>query len=263
MNSLPGPVFLLATGGRTGSTLVQRLILSTRQVMMWGEHGGILLPRLRELFLQVEEWNQKTYDHDALVDFRKSPQNSWAANINPGAPFFFAACRAFLDASLGAAARETGFPRWGFKEIRYGATEALALQRLYPHARFVFLTRNPVDCLRSIKAAGWYEQDFAANPFSFLQEWSRISGELADVQPKLQHACLIRYEDLVSEPEKTVGRIAHTIGVPVNAFDLSVLGQKLRGSESAPLALDQADIEALRQPLVQEQASRFGYPLPV
>jgi hypothetical protein len=262
MTNLTGPVFLLAGGGRTGSTLAQRLVLSTRQVMMWGEHGGILLPQLRELFRQIDERNKNAGGYNKLPLYRTNPKAVWVANMNPDPAFFIAGCRAFLDQSLGAAARQMGYSRWGFKEIRYGSAEALTLQRLFPRASFILLVRNPADCLRSIKGTDWYAKDYGADPAVFLEEWSRLSGELAEVQARLQRACLVRYEDLVSAPAAAVDVIARTIGVPASAFDLSVLEKVMRGPAAASESLGKADIEALLQPGLQSLASQFGYPRP-
>lgn len=259
MDNSTGPVFLLAGGGRTGSTLVQRLILSTRQVMMWGEHGGVLIPQLRALVKQIDAWNKSEGGCDMLTEYRKTPDNSWVANMNPEATFFMTACQAFLYQSLGVPAQKMGYSRWGFKEIRYGATEALALQKLFPYASFIFLVRNPANCLRSIKATEWYAKDHSAEPTIFLDKWARFSGELAEVQPRLQRACLVRYEDLISDPDSTINTIAHTIGIPASAFNRSILNKVLRGSDSAPAMLEPRDIAALQQPQIQSVAGKFDY----
>lgn len=259
MKHLQGPVFLFSSGGRTGSTLVQRLLLSTRHVMMWGEHGGKLLPALQELFRQIDAWNRDNFGYDMLSEYRKNPDNSWVANMNPDRLFFMSGCRALLDQSLGAPARELGFERWGFKEIRYGDAEALNLQNLFPRASFVFLVRHPESCLRSIKSTDWYAKDFNACPGSFLAEWARLGKALSDVQCNLQRACLLRYEDIIAQPSTAVERIAHTTGIPANAFDLSVLDKVLRGSKLAPASLEEVDMAALQLPEVKQTAAQLGY----
>lgn len=255
-----GPVFLLAGGGRTGSTLIQRLIISTRQVMVWGEHGGLIVPQLRRLFLQTHAWIDQAYGYGMLEEFRTDGANAWVANINPEAAYLQAGCRAFFEQYLGAAARSMGYPRWGFKEIRYGADEVRTLQALFPRASFVFLVRNPASCLRSIKAADWYGKEYQADPAQFLAEWSSVSGGLASIYPDCRNACLLRYEDAVANPAATVSILAKTIRVPVSAFDLSVFGKKQRGNTVPPAELDEADLRALHAPDVLGVAEMLGYP---
>lgn len=254
-----GPVFLLAGGGRTGSTLIQRLIISSGEIMLWGEHGGIILPQLRKLFNQLNAWCDKANSQTHLSDFRASSHAAWMPNINPEPPFMLAGCRAFLEQSLGVAARNMGYKRWGFKEIRYGAEEVRMLQALFPRACFIFLVRNPVSCLKSIKATQWYESDYQSDPVRFLADWSRVSGSLRSIQPACTRSCLVRYEDAISSPAATAEKIAETIGVPVDHLDLSVFEQKRRGKAAEPAMLDEQDQRALQDPVVLEISEKLGY----
>lgn len=254
-----GPVFLLAGGGRTGSTLLQRLIISTRQVLMWGEHGGMLLPHLRKLAGQAHSWIEEANGYRMLDEFEADAHNAWVPNLNPEPASLRSASRAFLEQYLGASARKMGYARWGFKEIRYGAEDVRMLQTLFPQASFVFLVRNPVSCLRSIKATQWYAKDHDASPAVFLEEWARTSGSLAGIHPKCRRACLVRYEDAVSNPSATARAIAQTIDVPFEAFDLSVFDRRLRGKASSPATLEAPDWQALQAPNVVSVAEALGY----
>ena len=42
MNDSYSPIFIFTTGWRTGSTLLQRLITSSGETLIWGESGGAL-----------------------------------------------------------------------------------------------------------------------------------------------------------------------------------------------------------------------------
>lgn len=254
-----GPVFLLAGGGRTGSTLLQRLILSTRQVLVWGEHGGMLLPNLRKLAAQAHSWIEEANGYRMLDEFKADSHNAWVPNLNPEPASLRSASRAFLEQYLGASARKLGYARWGFKEIRYGAEDVRMLQTLFPRASFVFLVRNPLSCLRSIKATQWYAKDHNASPVAFLEEWSRLSGSLAGIYPECRRACLVRYEDAIDDPSATAQAIAQTIDVPVEAFDLSVFERRLRGKAASPATLDAQDWLALKAPSVVSVAEKLGY----
>lgn len=254
------PVFLLAGGGRTGSTLIQRLIVSTGRVLVWGEHGGFLLPQLAALIEQTGQWVADVYGDRMREDFLAGTGDGWIANMNPVQSAFQSGIRGFLDHSLGATAHAMGYPRWGFKEIRYGAAEALLLQALYPGARFVLLVRNPVSCLRSIKAMGWYGSDFRSDPAIFLGQWAKITAGLMDVLPLLGNACFLRYEDAVSDPDATIDRMGAVIGVPASSFDRTVLDSVLRGHAPAPVPISDEDRRALDASAIRSLASRVGYP---
>jgi len=51
------PIFLLGTG-RSGTTLLQRIINSAEDVIIWGEHGGFLSQVSEAYFFNIKEINQ-------------------------------------------------------------------------------------------------------------------------------------------------------------------------------------------------------------
>lgn len=51
-------------------------------------------------------------------------------------------------------AQEFDYPRHGFKETRCDVNTVCQLQTLFPDARFVFLVRDPLDVILSIKRRG-------------------------------------------------------------------------------------------------------------
>jgi len=72
------PVFVLAAGWRSGSTLMQRLVASTGEIFMWGEpydHAALVM-RLAESLLPIgQRWPPK----DAIVD---GAAYLYLANVN-------------------------------------------------------------------------------------------------------------------------------------------------------------------------------------
>lgn len=253
-----GPVFLICGGGRTGSTMVERLLVSTRQVLVWGEHGGILIRQLRALMEGMQTW-MRVKARGQFARFLKEGYNAWIPNMNPEPVAFSAACRAFLETSLGQPARALGYPRWGFKEIKYGKPAILFLQELYPDAGFIFLIRNPLDCLKSIKSTGWYPSDYGASPETFLNEWTRITVDLLDLENQCPNAALVRYEDLLTKPEECLLRIAKAVGIAPEAFDRAMFESKERGTTKAPVALTDEDWQAVETTKLADVAKRAGY----
>jgi Sulfotransferase family len=94
------------------------------------------------------------------------------------------------------------FQRWGFKEVRLGATEATLLHWRYPKAKFVFLARNPYDCYRSLSASGWHHlyhsrPDIRVDSAAVLaRHWNRIALSWSEL-PADFPAFRIKYEDLI------------------------------------------------------------------
>lgn len=252
------PVFLLSAGGRTGSTLLQRLIISTREVLVWGEHEGCYMAAVEQLLARLHDLHggRSQDQYAALVE---QGAQAWVANVNPPFSHALEGARALFLASLGRPALELGFPRWGFKEIRYGGTSALGLRTLFPAARFVIGVRNPAAALRSIKATGWYGKDHQYDPGRFLGKWADLAGGLLDALPQLGPALLVRHEDLLDPQEASLASLGAHLGIDPGRFDRTVFGKVLRGISGPPAELDLADRAALGQPAVLAVAERLGY----
>jgi len=252
------PVFVLSAGGRTGSTLVQRLFISTKQILVWGEHNGLLVRGLGEVTRGMANWS--AYQGRGQLEYLdRHGYQGFIPNVNPGAAVFATATRRFFEESLGKEACRRGYRRWGFKEIRYGRDEALFLQDLYPDAAFVLLFRNPRDCLRSIKSTAWYGRDFGGDPRKFLQNWSRLSSELLGAAERLRRCCLVRYEHLVEDHEGHIGRLARLAGIGEDLFDRAVFADPARGSAGPPRQLGAAEIAALASRKLRRVAEKLGY----
>lgn len=257
------PVFVLAGGRRTGSTLVQRLLISSGKIMIWGEHDGVLVRHLYQLAAGMQQWLKSGVGAlRQLQEFRQQGYNCWIPNMCPPMNHFEDGCRALLEQSLGAPARAMGYERWGFKEVRYGAGAARFLQALYPEAGFVLLVRDPRSCLHSIKATQWGDRvALQEGPLPFLKEWARISGELADLQPKLKRAVLVRYEDVLAQSAPALEGIAKVAGIPLPEIKVAdVLGYREGGPRKrVQVEFSPGDEEALRHPDVVRVAARLGY----
>ena len=110
---------------------------------------------------------------------------------------------AFFDRWLGEPARELGYTRWGFKEVRLGASEAILLRWLYPNAKFIILSRHPYDCYRSLVDSNWhvcwdrYSNTVMNSAVSFARIWNQMAVSWSQL-PAGFPCVFIRYEDLIS-----------------------------------------------------------------
>lgn len=200
------PIFLFSTGMRTGSTLLQRILITDSRLLLWGEPMGEMdiAGRIAQMVGDcmnpafMDSWQrQPELDSRQLV-------KSWTALLHPSTDNFRLGLRNFFDTWLGQPARQNGFARWGFKEVRLDATAAVLLHWLYPSAKFILLTRHPFDCYRSFADAGWKIPNFVRYPdsrvdsaASLAREWNRIAMSWSEL-PAGFPSMLIKYEDLIS-----------------------------------------------------------------
>lgn len=197
------PIFLLSTGWRAGSTLLQRILVTDPRLLLWGEPLGemALVSRIAEMLsnpmspLKLKTWGTQV---DA-----NSPglATSWIATLYPSADYLRAALRGLIDEWLAKSARDRGFARWGFKECRLAATEATLLHWLYPNAKFVLISRHPYDCYKSLADARWspyyrYPDMRVDSAVTFARHWNRLATSWSDLPAEFP--CFhVKYEDLV------------------------------------------------------------------
>jgi hypothetical protein len=254
------PVFVFGCGWRTGSTLLQRLLCSHPEIHIWGENHG-MLNLLHQAAATVKGYETIAERHfDA---YRRTGTDAWIPMMNPPTEHFDHGLRALLEAYYGAPALQMGKPRWGFKEVRYGAELAAFLQTLFPGARFLALVRHPANCLASARAThtlflkkGLLAQ--VGGPDAFLRHWANLAHSF--LHPPAGTALLpLRYEDVVSEAATAVKRIAEFLAVDSRELDQQVFNVRQRGWLGREPRLTAEDRNALTQEWLWEIAEQYGY----
>lgn len=152
------PIFVISIG-RSGSTLIQRLLNCSPLLTIWGEHGGYL-EGFANAFFHIQDSEHNTYNmnlgyrkRDLVIGELAAPGLSipWIQPI--AASDLFHIHRDLLR-SIFCTSLPKGI-RWGFKEIKYGKRVMRYLISLFPRARFVINGRDPRDYIFSrIRAWG-------------------------------------------------------------------------------------------------------------
>ena len=198
------PIIVLSAGWRSGSTLVQRVLMSSEQVMIWGEpfaRSGLVPRLLDQLRAFTPEWPSPDY---LLENFSGRLTDQWIANIYPGVADLVAAQRSFLLALLAEPAHRLGRPLWGFKEVRLDGSHARLLKLLFPKARIVFLVRSPYDSFASFRH--YIKSDFVDWPEQPVLTAGQFGRMWRDQVASFREVCaevdglLLRYEDFLKDP---------------------------------------------------------------
>lgn len=255
------PIFLLSAGWRSGSTMLQRLLMSDPRVLIWGEpydECGLIQAMANSSKGFRPGWPPQDYFYDG----RPSDQltGEWIANLFPALDDWRRSQRALFDTLFAEPARRAGALRWGVKEVRLTSEHAFYLRWLYPRAKFLLLYRNPLEAYRSYSAYGrsWYDT-FPDRPMftpaRFGQHWRHLmGGYIRDAQSL--DAMLVKYEDLVAGQVALDG-LDQYLGIQV---DRSVLDRKVGSSERGG---KKVHVNALERWLLRRQvgplAARLGY----
>ena len=254
------PIFVLASGWRTGSTLVQRLLCSHSDIHIWGEHRGVIL-HLEQACNAIEDLQRVSEQHGAA--FRKQGSNGWLAMMNPPDQHFRVGLRALLEAYYREPTLALGKSRWGFKEVRYPISTARFLHRLYPEARFLLLVRHPEDCLASARATRtlFLKKGLLAEIGGvgcFLDYWTRIAASF--LEPWDDAVSLrIRYEDLVADPDQAIRQIGRLVDADPAGFDPGVFKVRRRGWLGRRPRLTSEDRAGMEMERLWEVAKEYGY----
>ena len=138
------PVFILSAGWRSGSTLMQRLVVSSGEICIWGEPLGDLA-LLQRLGASISSISHDFPDETSICDDERLSDlaNQWIANLTPPIHYLRSCNRTFLKEWLEKPAKQIyGVSRWGLKEVRLTIDHARYLKWLFPNARFIFIYRN-------------------------------------------------------------------------------------------------------------------------
>jgi len=197
------PIFLLSAGWRSGSTLLQRLVMSDKRVLIWGEpydECGPIQAMAQTVKAFRPDWPPMEYFYDGTPPNQLSSE--WIANLFPSLMDWRLGQRALFDTMFAQPARAAGAKRWGIKEVRLGADHCAYLRWLYPNAKFLLLYRNPLEAYRSYCRYGrsWYytfpdRPVFTATLFGTY--WRELMKGFLKYATQL-NAQLVRYEDIVS-----------------------------------------------------------------
>jgi hypothetical protein len=199
-------LLFLISAPRSGSTLLARS-LGAHSRILGGPELHLLTPLAHLGFYARVE----VAPYDAVVS--QEAMHEMISRLPDGEGDYVAACRAYTDTLY-----ERLLARDAKKQILLEQTPAYALvlpfiSKLYPRARYVVLTRNPLAVLSSYANSffdGSYEEALRFNPI--LDRYvPAIARFLRERPAPVVH---VRYEDFVRDPRPGMEEILGFVGVP-------------------------------------------------
>ncbi len=221
------PVLVTSPTVRSGTTLLQRLLCSSPDALIYGEEIGKDL----DLQLQISSSRRLVYGHsrqrftDSLDRVVAGDGDDWIPDLMPGIDGYLEALHEGAFAGLAYCRRHAesiGRPVWGFK---YPGWPPHLVRQLFDHlpgTRVVFLVRNLADTARSAKA--WGAIADAQDLQAFCSQWAQ--GVAFMQQWQQAHPVLVlSFDALVAEPAPALARLQDFLGI--RAIDPRVLDRRI------------------------------------
>ncbi len=223
-------VFLISTP-RSGSTLLMRILNATSAIYSRPEPH--ILPALAHLgFWETVE--KAPYDQlqaqQAIREFVSALPN--------GDADYWAACRAYLDVLYGRMLETApDGERYFLDKTPANALVLPFLQKVYPNARYIVLTRHPAAIFSSY-AESFFDGDYevAANFNPILSRYIPVVARFLRERPcPILH---VSYEDIAAQPEEQLRRISEFLGIPFEPEALDYKRKEVAAGLGDPLGVE-------------------------
>jgi hypothetical protein len=241
--SVPGggedPVFILCAA-RSGSTLLRFLLDAHPDLACPPETKLPWLARqLAAAWAVIEDTPPPAAPDGAGPD--TGAPDTGAPGAGPGedavSELVAAGLRRSLEPMIAAALARRGKKRFCDKSLG-AAQHAGLLLRIWPGARFICLYRHPMDVIGSgLEASPWGLTGYGFEPYvasppdsnvaALARYWLDYTTAIVAAEDRFADRCLpVRYEDLVTEPEREAQRVFAFIGArPAPGIADRCLGQ--------------------------------------
>jgi len=263
---MDNPVIILTTG-RSGSTLLQKLLNTNTDLIIWGEHLGILNQLMNAWkAVQQSQWIPESQARGQWLlsdrwDLHADRWTAWDGSFSKRD--FIEHLKGFTDNLFCRNVTENC--RWGFKEIRYSKIEIMEfILELYQNAQFILLLRDPVDSCASFASVsltggvGGNEtvkartQEIAKNQIKpFYNFCAKAVSRFPDI------TCRVLFENLVEDPLGVLDRIRNFLGLATEFNDQDVAEMMSHDlvSQRSRIGLNQLkNLKSLAHECLQEES---------
>ena len=225
------PIFILSLP-RAGSTWLQRIVSSARMVATASEPWLLLCP----LMPLIQEGHTRSHigmDHIHIA------MEEVFERLPDGRASYYAATRMFADKLYQGLAGESGCSHFVDKTPRYHFI-AQDIHRMYPNAKFIYLWRNPLAVAGSIYET-WNNPRTGISR-SHVDLFLGLRNLIAAHKAFADSVLTIRYEDLVTEPDRVMPKISDYLEIDVQ-LDVLAYYENLttQGKMGDPLAHQNQD----------------------
>ncbi len=193
------PIIISSPTTRSGTTLLQRLLCSSDNAIVYGEVCSSDLDLYLNFFINramMYQFNRAKLD-SSLAAFKQGEVNDWILDLMPDLDGYLSALG---NACFGGieycrqAALEMNRPVWGFKYPGWTPAVLNALRQMMPGFKLLYIHRDLLDCVKSDKARG--NLGSLEELREFCVSWTRNLEFVLGLNDP-EHVLMVNYADLV------------------------------------------------------------------
>ena len=209
------PIFIASPVRRSGTTLVQRLLCSSDNAIIYGESAANELLNLfnmyqaRILYFQAS----KKFRDEQLERVLAGEVNEWIPDLMPAMDGYLDALKkSYLSIfhHYREFATQQGKVKWGMKMAEWQVHQLQMALQTFPKSQLLYIYRPLEDCVRSAKRVNMIRS--IPELQHFCQSWQQNLNFVREQLPA-QQVLLIDYEKLVANPEMLLSEIEQFCGV--------------------------------------------------
>ncbi len=253
------PICIASPIQRTGTTLLQRLLCSDPNALIYGESCAGDLNISLSLFLnkQIMLGGPRQGQNNQLQRVLAGQVNAWIPDLQPDSITYVNHFQLKLRQELeffAAYAANRGRTRWGFKLPSWPVAQLFQLAKLLPKAKIIYINRQLVDCVRSAKLLGFCQT--TNDIHQFAQMYIHNSKQALNQLPKAQ-TLFLQYEDIKEDASKFLQELAQFTGL--EKINAEVLNHRINnyGDHYQKVVELSSEEHKLLEPYIQTQNQFF------
>lgn len=216
-------IFIWAPTQRCGTGLLQRLVTSSKEVLVFGE-DKFLTDQLPKLMIEHAE-----LDNDIKDSTSKLASGNYDGWFPSALPFYEDYIEALANSfklmadAYSSTAKKLGFANWGSKLPYVSTAQLSAINTLLPNSRHVFLYRNLADVMRSMKARRWVADQKQFK--DICNKWFNSLSEIGSTFTGVNWMYMLSHDKLIEKPAFYTVELQKFLGL--SELDIKVFDHKI------------------------------------
>jgi len=216
-------IFIWAPTQRCGTGLLQRLVTSSKEVLIFGE-DKFLTDQLPSLMIEHAE-----LDNDIKASTSKLASGDYNGWFPSALPFYedyieaLAGSFNLMSDAYSSTAKKLGFANWGSKLPYVSTAQLSAINTLLPNSKHVFLYRNLADVMKSMKGRRW-----VADHKQFKEtcnKWFNSLSEIGSAFTGVNWMYMLSHDKLIEKPSFYMSELQSFLGL--SELDIKVFDHKI------------------------------------